>query len=179
MQSKNDLSYDSVASLLRYDEATGAFTWKERPRSMFDSDRICNAWNAKHAEKPAGCEKERYTFIRIGRRTYLAHRLAWLLHYREWPEDEIDHINANKRDNRISNLRAADSSQNKHNIAKGRKNSTGFKGVWFSKWAGRYVAHICFRNKRKHLGYFNDPQDAHAAYCAAAKKYHGEFARTT
>lgn len=89
-----------------------------------------------------------------------------------------DHANRDTLDNRRSNLRIASRSQNMHNRRAGRNNTSGFKGVCFYRPTGRWLAAIGINNYRHHLGFFDTPEQAHAAYCEAAAKYHGEFART-
>jgi hypothetical protein len=90
---------------------------------------------------------------------------------------EVDHINGNTLDNRRHNLRICDHRENVRNRRLGRDNTSGYKGVTFSKGKGKWQAQIAFDGRRRHLGYFSDPQIAHAAYCASARELHGEFAR--
>lgn len=89
-----------------------------------------------------------------------------------------DHINAHDTlDNRRSNLRIATPAQNAHNSRKHSHNTSGYKGVSLDKRKGRWYAHIKAGDVRRRLGYFDTPEAAHAAYCAAARELHGEFAR--
>ncbi len=87
----------------------------------------------------------------------------------------IDHINRNKLDNRRSNLRCCTQSQNLMNRGANKGNSSGFKGVSFCKKDGKWAASICVNYKATNLGKFNTPEEAHAAYCEAGKRLHGEF----
>lgn len=87
-----------------------------------------------------------------------------------------DHENHDTLDNRDSNLRIATRQQNAANCIRRRNNSTGFKGVSFDKRAGKWLSVIRVARKRIYLGSFPIPEDAHAAYCEAAKKHFGEFA---
>lgn len=87
----------------------------------------------------------------------------------------VDHIDGNGLNNRRSNLRIASCAQNLWNAGKSARNTTGFKGV--SRKKEKYSAKIRVARKLYHLGTFDTPQDAHAAYCAAARKHFGEFAR--
>jgi hypothetical protein len=126
---------------------------------------------------PGGLTPKGYWKIGVDGHRYHAHCLAWLYMTGEWCELDIDHRNGDRADNRWSNLREATRTQNNGNGKRPRNNSTGFKGVHFFKQTGRYQAGITVDGRRQHLGYFSDPEDAHAAYLNAAEKYFGEFAR--
>jgi protein involved in sex pheromone biosynthesis len=100
--------------------------------------------------------------------------------HKEWPKEEIDHINMAKDDNRIANLREANRSQNMSNIAKPIHNTVGLKGVTRHKaYPGKFMAQIVVNKKNKYLGIFDTVEEAHAAYAAASQQLHGEFGRTT
>ncbi len=92
--------------------------------------------------------------------------------------EQVDHVDGNGLNNVRANLRLATHAQNQHNRRLQSNNSTGFKGVIWRKDCKRYQAFIKFNNKRKHIGYFDNPADAHAAYMAAAREYFGEFANS-
>lgn len=89
---------------------------------------------------------------------------------------QIDHINGNKLDNRRCNLREATHQQNNFNKPRLKRNTPGFKGVSYRKDIDKYRAYISVNYKQISLGCFDTPEEAHQAYCNAAKKYHGEFA---
>lgn len=91
--------------------------------------------------------------------------------------ESVDHVNSNKIDNRMSNLRICDKSKNMMNKGMLKNNTTGFKGVCFDKTRSKYKVEIGFDGKVKFIGRFDDIIDAAKAYNAAALKYHGEFAR--
>jgi len=91
---------------------------------------------------------------------------------------EVDHINLDSLDNCRSNLRVTDRTGNMRNRRRRRTNRSGFKGVSFFKRDGNWKSRIVVDGKEIWLGYFSTPEAAHAAYCEAAKQYHGEFART-
>jgi len=105
---------------------------------------------------------------------YYGHRLAWWLHYGKWPTGEIDHINGNKSDNRIVNLRLATRGQNVDNR---KKHRTGPKGAFRFKRGPKWTAQIRHDGVKYHLGVFDDERIAHEAYCEAARRLKGEFAR--
>lgn len=94
------------------------------------------------------------------------------------PGMEVDHVNRDGLDNRRANLRLCTPSQNQRNRGKDRSNSSGFKGVSHYKRNGRWRATITIHGKFLHIGLYDTPEEAHAAYCAAAATLHGEFART-
>jgi hypothetical protein len=89
----------------------------------------------------------------------------------------VDHINGDGLDNRRENLRLATHAQNMHNSQKPINNSSGYKGVDWSKGDGKWRARIAVNGKRKGLGLYNTPEAAHEAYQRAAKELHGEFFR--
>lgn len=108
----------------------------------------------------------------------MAHQLAWLLSHDEWPPRNIDHIDMDRANNRLSNLRLATPSQNGANRGRQKNNSSGLKGVAWNKGAKRWRAQIKANGKRRHLGYFDTAEEAHAAYQEAAASLFGDFART-
>mgnify|MGYP003635397357 CR=1 FL=1 len=91
---------------------------------------------------------------------------------------EVDHKDRDGLNNMRCNLREATKSQNMHNKKKSCNNKSGFKGVSFYKNSGKWVARIKLNGNRTFLGYFASPEEAHAAYCVASRKLHGEFGRT-
>ena len=174
-----------VRDCLDYNPDTGVFTWRERPREHFPSDRIWRAWNARLAGKTTGfvtanSARRNFVLINLDNRTFKAHRLAWLLvHGRAVPQ-VIDHINGNASDNRIANLRAATKSTNAMNSGVPTNNASGVKGVFHH--TKRYpetpfIAYISFGGKRHHLGYFRTLEEAAEARRKAAIAFHREYAR--
>ena len=106
------------------------------------------------------------------------HRLIWFYHYGEWPA-YLDHINGDRTDNRIENLREVTTQQNTFN-SKGHSDSyCGYKGVTYSKRNNNYFARIFVSGKSEFLGSFSCPVEAHKAYGNRAKQLHGEFYRDT
>ena len=112
-----------------------------------------------------------YVQVRILHRCYYAHQLAWYWVHGEWPSQYIDHINQNKKDNRICNLRVVSQATNLQNMNyPGKRNKSGYLGVCFTK--NRWRAAIYANGKSYILGYFNSPEDANAAYLTAKPIYH-------
>jgi hypothetical protein len=98
---------------------------------------------------------------------YQEHILVWLAETGTFPERGLDHINGNRADNRFANLRLATAQQNNENIGRRRDNTSGFRGVSLTK-TGRWMAQIQSKGVKKHLGYFDTPEAAHAAYVQSA-----------
>jgi HNH endonuclease/AP2 domain len=161
------ITQSRLQSLLSYNPETGIFVWR-----LHNSKRTKNSSSAGCLNKDTG-----YIQIKIDGHLYRAHRLAWFYVYGNFPIHQIDHINGNRSDNRIENLREATHLQNQHNQTKPRANNTGYKGVSFYAPLLKYRARIKLKNKEKHLGYFDTPEEAYEAYCNAAKSLHGDFAR--
>ena len=184
--SKYDLlTHDYLLSILHYDETTGVFTWRERTPDMFKDgngrytkERNCKCWNTKYAGKRAG-HKNHLGRIEIGidNLKFLSNVLAWFYVYGDWPTVDVDHIDMNKSNDSINNLRLATRSQNMSNRTKQINNTTGYKGVCFDKARNKYYARIKANDKELFLGRFETAEEAHNAYFKAAKELHGEFAR--
>ena len=95
------------------------------------------------------------------------------------PENmSVDHINGDGLDNRRANLRLATNAENMWNMRRPARNTSGYKGVSWNKRISKWKAQIQVKGKIMHLGSFDDPQKAHAAYCDAAARHFGEYART-
>lgn len=160
------LTAESVRALLAYNPETGDFLRKEGVPGVCAPGDVAGSTT-----------KRGYRLIVIGRRGYFAHRLAWLWMTGEWPAEQVDHKNRNRTDNRWSNLRAATNAQNQANVGLQKNNKSGFKGVFFKKSHSKWCALVGVDGKQKHLGYFDSPEKAHAAYASAAGQLFGEFAR--
>lgn len=129
-------------------------------------------------EKAGQLNPQGYIDIRIARQVYKAHRLIFAYFYGSFdPELEIDHINGNRSDNTIENLRLATRQQNVFNSKLSKANTSGFKGVSLHKKTGLWRAQIRFNNKKMLLGMFEHPEEASAAYEAKAAELFGEYCR--
>ena len=114
-----------------------------------------------------------YRIIGFKSKDFFAHRLAWLYVYGQMPTCDIDHIDENKSNNAIDNLRLANRSQNMQNVAKANKNNAqGWRGVYFNKKTGKYFAAICVSGKSKYLGCFEFIEDAIEARRQGQVLYH-------
>ena len=164
------IKLERLREVLRYDSDNGEFWWRVKPSKYAHRVDISN---------PAGFVKpDGYRQIKIDGVTYREHRLAWLYVHGEWPAEQIDHIDLDRSNNRIDNLREATHSENMCNSSLYANNKSGFKGVYWNKKLRRWMARIGVSGKLIYIGLFDCPSVAHDAYCEAAKKYHGEFART-
>ena len=143
---------EDVINLLNYDCATGVFTWKPR--------------RGVKAGVPLGTDNGHgYKRITVLGKSYYAHRLAWLYMHGEIPDCQIDHIDGNKANNSISNLRKATPSQNQHNHCIAQSNSkSGIQGVSWHKKARKWQSHIKINGEKKYLGLFYSKYDAKNAY---------------
>lgn len=155
------LTQSRLKELLEYSGNDGHFRWRARRGNVA-------------AGSIAGCKHGAgYLKIGIDGRLYLAHRLAWLFVYGRWPEDQIDHINGNKSDNRITNLREASTAENHQNMPTPSNNRSGHIGVHWDRFTGRWMAQIRVAGKTKTLGRFDTVAEAAGAYRQAKAKLHG------
>jgi hypothetical protein len=163
---KTLLPLAGLEDVLRYEPDTGKFFW------------TVVRWRKIRVGDPAGhLNKKGYIEIRYNYKTYLAHRVAWYLHTGEDPHSMgLDHVNGDRADNRISNLRLANPTQNARNMRKRRNTTSTYKGVSWHEKSDKWQAQIRVDGRSMYLGYFNSQLDAHLAYCKAAAEHHGEFA---
>lgn len=160
------LNLRRLKQVLWYDPATGLFRWR-KPTST-----------RMHVGDTAGnTNKLGYLVICIDYHKYLGHRLAWFYTKGRWPKAEIDHRRG--KSNRFTNLREANSSQNKHNSKRRVDNTSGVRGIsWFER-TKRWRAYINLKGRQVHLGYFTSFRAAKLARIRAARKYHGKFMGAT
>jgi len=163
---------DHLRNVVSYDPETGILRWSIDIRA----GRYGNRVNAKAGDAITSLDTQGYITFKFAKRPYRAHRVAYFLCHGVLPK-VIDHINGNRSDNRIANLRSADCAQNGWNRGKQKNNSSGYKGVRMGTH-GRWMATIWANRKPRHLGYFDTPEAASEAYKRAAQELHGSFART-
>lgn len=165
------LTAERAHELLRYEPETGQFYWRVARGGI-----RCAGASAGFIDRR---ECPRYWKIRIDRRTYFAHRLAWLMMTGEWPSLQVDHINGDGFDNRWANLREVTNQENQQNAKLPRDNSSGAPGVWWNKARKQWYAQIGSREHRRRLGQFDRLEDAVAARKAAERElgYHPNHGR--
>lgn len=167
MSSKKQLpSIEYLRQVLDYNPNTGKLHWIADKGARAKAGREITRLNS-----------DGYIYFGLDGNGYLGHRMAWYLYHGEDPNFEIDHIDGNKRNNIITNLRKADRTGNNRNKTIQKNNTSGFKGVHFKKENNKWCARIFIKKKAIHLGYFESPENAYSEYCKAAKKYFGVFAR--
>lgn len=177
-------SSEYLNECLEYCPETGILTWKVRPLSHFANEAGWVLFRGRYAGKQAGSVgTEGYVAVYLNGASYQSHRIAWCMYYGSWPENHIDHLNLNKADNRISNLRDVPRAINSLGRALYSSNSSGHVGVSFNKRRRRWVARIQVANKPIYLGKFREFDDAVAAYEKAKAHYqfsehHGASAPT-
>lgn len=156
-----NLTADDARRLLEYDPGTGTLRWKLRVSQGVRAGDIAGT-----------IDDSGYRTVRIKRRGYRAHRLAFLIVTGHWPANEIDHIDRDRDNNRWSNLRECSHAENMQNHGPHRNNTSGVRGVhWYAR-LGKWAAQINIDGKRCHIGYFDNLNDAGAAYLRTKNHAH-------
>ena len=153
------LTQKELKKYLHYDSKTGVFT------RIFISSPCVKIGDI------AGTMKRGYITICVENKRHLAHRLAWLYVYGVWPKGNLDHINHNRVDNSISNLRLATPLENNRNQSKSKRNKSGVVGVCWEKVKSKWGAHIRAEGRNINLGSYVDKFDAICARMSANNKY--------
>lgn len=156
------ITAERLREILSYDTESGVFVWKVSRGPL----------NA--GMKAGSVDTRGHLQICIDRRLYQAHRLAWLYVNGKWPNKHIDHINGDKTDNRIANLRDVTHAVNLQNQrrAPSSNKTSGLLGVSWKKANLRWCAQIQVNDKKMHLGLFDTAEAAHAAYVVAKRQLH-------
>lgn len=164
-------SAEDIRKLVDYNPETGFFTWRARENKSW-STRYFGKQAATYTSSDTG-----YSLITIAKKQYYAHQIAWVHVHGEHPPKgmHIDHVNGDKTDNRIANLRLATVAQNIQNQKIHRDNTSGYKGVVFHKPTKKWMARIKANDQVHYLGVFDKPEEAYTAYMDASRRLHGEF----
>jgi hypothetical protein len=157
---ENGLDLNYLREILSYNSETGEFVWMKRTSRN------------THVGDVAGCVwKTGYRIIAIGKNRYMAHRIAWFMFYGSWPKITIDHIDGNKLNNRIANLRDATYSMNSQNRKSATMLSkTGVLGVVESN--GKFRVHLGVNGKVLYFGAHETKEKAHSVYLEAKRRLH-------
>lgn len=159
---ENLVTPERLHHVLNYAPETGLFHWRNPPTKRVRAGAVVGCPNS------AG-----YLRVMIDKRSYLLHRLAWLYVHSVWPADQIDHIDGNPLNNRITNLRESDQSQNMANARISTRNKSGVKGVSWSKANQKWIVVV----KNQYLGGYDTKDEAAVVYATEARNQFGEFAR--
>ncbi|MBJ9837899.1 HNH endonuclease [Citrobacter portucalensis] len=167
-----ELPVEYLRECFLVEPSVGVLYWKERPLSHHKNEKYFKAWSSRFKGKPVGwLGKNGYLYVTLNNKKYLVHRIVWALSNGHWPPNEIDHIDVNRANNSISNLREVTREQNHMNRAlingPSRTNKTGCHGVTWHKKSGKWMAKIIYQNKSHYLGIFDDVEDAISARKAA------------
>ena len=174
-----ELTAEIARELLTYNPDTGKLYWKERPVKYFKNPNYTKSWNTKWVGKEA---LTTISYRKTGKisglhggffyKDFLAHRIAWLIYYGEWPKNQIDHINQDPTDNRIENLRDVTQLENLKNQALRSTNKSGYTGVDFEKSKQKYRVRVQSKPYiTKHIGYYDTIEEAVAARAVANINY--------
>lgn len=164
--------FNKLREVLEYDKNTGIFTWK---KDIYRGKQTCKNILVAKGDR-AGClDRDGYRYIKYNYKKYSEHRLAYMFTYDKIPTF-VDHIDGNKQNNKIDNLRECSRVQNGQNRSKMANNTTGYKGVHYDKRYNKYAAQIRNNKRLEWLGYYENSEDAAKAYNNRAVKIFGDYA---
>lgn len=156
---------ERLHQLLTYDASTGDLIWLQREGAK--------KFNSNFAGKPAGYLCRGYITIKLDGANYRAHRVVYAMFHGVWPENQIDHIDGDRSNNLISNLRDVTQQINIQNQRRPHKNNkTGYLGVKLCDGAKGFAAQITVNGVARELGRFSDPSEAHQVYIKAKRALH-------
>lgn len=178
---------ETVRRFLRYEPDTGRFFIQPRrpedfnPTGKRTAVSLCRSFNTRFAGKEAlTANNSGYKYGTVCLRNVLAHVVAWAMHYGHWPDGYIDHIDGDRTNNRISNLRVVTRSENSKNTRLSRRNKSGVMGVYWAKDRNQWRVEIGDGNRRIKIGSYATLDEAVAARKAAEAKlnYHANHGRS-
>jgi|TARA_R110000787_G_scaffold14422_2_gene44523 hypothetical protein len=153
------MTYEEAIHAFSYNPDTGELLWRNNYGT-----------NAK-VGNVAGYLDKNYQKLRFKTKSYLVHRVIWLIVNGQFPDNQIDHIDGNKLNNKIENLRDVDNETNGRNRSMNKNNTSGMTGVTLDKRSGKWKASIIFKGNRMYLGYFGDFELACLVRKEAEHKY--------
>lgn len=164
MRKINHIDVEKVRELLDYNAETGVITWR-------------NNWKGGVKAGDVAGYKHHTGYLMMGfmGKYVQMHRIAWCHYYGEQPKECIDHINCDRTDNRVANLRQASYNDNNKNASIRKDNTSGYKGVSWDASKGKWVASVMHNKKTYRVGSFSDPEAAYEARCKLAASLHKEF----
>jgi hypothetical protein len=143
MKNNTELTQEIVRKLLHYDPETGLLFWRKNSKLAFNT-----------------LTQKGYLKGQLYKRTYFSHRIIWLWMTGNWPNEQIDHINHNRKDNRFLNLREVTNKENHKNRKINPRNKTGINGVSWCKRENKWRVQVRNMNKNIHIGYFDTKEEA-------------------
>ena len=156
-----------LLEVMRYDTFTGNFHW------------LKSFGNRKAGDVAGRLSENGYLLVSVDCRIYRVHRLVWLYQYGKFPEQYVDHIDGDKLNNRLCNLREATLAENQKNQGIPKHNTSGFKGVYWNSKDKKWIAKSQLRGKMHYLGGYATPEEASEVYQEFCRNRHGEFYRDT
>jgi hypothetical protein len=166
-----DVSPEDIRRLFSFDN--GRYYWQPRPLCDFKTKQAHAAWNTKYAGTEAMRKAVRggYKQICINNRLYGAHRVVWVFHYGEWPADQIDHIDGNRGNNDLANLRVVTNAENCRNQRRRSTNVSGHTGIHWNKECRKWHVQLLVGGVKRYFGLFDNIEDAVAARAKANAEY--------
>jgi len=165
---KNKEYYERAAEMLRYEPETGKLI-----------RRVTTSSRSKEGDEAGTISDRGYLYVSVTldgkRKLFRSHRIVWFIHHNDIPE-MLDHVDGDKLNNRIENLRPATHQQNNQNRQSFRNSTSKYLGVSWSTADKKWRAQINLNRKQKYLGSFDDEIEAAKAYDAASEELFGEFA---
>lgn len=169
-KTENGIHVDDLFKLMECDASRGILTWKPRAPDQFKGGEDCPTkpwvtWNSRYAGTAAlnAVDGSGYLHGQVKGQRVVAHRVIWAMAHGVWPTNDIDHIDGNKQNNAVGNLRDVTRAENLRNTPRRKDNSSGITGVRLHKASGRWTAEIQKDGVREHLGYFDTIEEAAAA----------------
>lgn len=157
------VNQEELKQLLYYDEKIGRFI------------RVLSKGRAKVGDIAGTLNQNGYRSVQVNGKPCQEHCLVWLYTYGAFPKGLIDHVDCDKSNNRLENLRESSNAENQRNRGKNSNNTSGYKGVVWCKRTRKWKAQICTDGKTKSIGRCVSKEEAYHARCLAAKELHKEF----